>query len=198
MTFSLRPISGSILPLTAASVRTRVVSWKEAAEKKERVCSEALVMPSSTGVPVAGLPPFSIALAFASSSSSLIDLLAFEEAGVARIDDVDLLQHLTHDHFDVLVVDVDALQPVDLLDLVDEVSRKLLHALDRQNVVRRRIAVDDVIALLDDVAVLKVNVLALRDQIFDRLAAVLLRDDGEALLVLIVLAELHRRRRFPR
>ena len=122
----------------------------------------------------------------------LVDLLAIEEAGVAGIDDIDLLQHLTHDHFDVLVVDVDALQPVDLLDLVDEVGGELLHALDRQNVVRRRIAVDDVIALLHDVAVLQMDVLALGDQIFDRLRAFLVRDDGEALLVLVVAAELHR------
>ena len=33
----------------AASVRTRVVSWKEAALRKLSVSSEALVMPSSTG-----------------------------------------------------------------------------------------------------------------------------------------------------
>ena len=103
----------------------------------------------------------------------MIDLLALEEVGVAGIDDIDLLQHLTDDHLDVLVVDVDALQPIDLLDLVDEIGGELLDALDRQNVVRRRIAVDDVIALFDDVAVLKMDVLALRDQIFDRLRAFL-------------------------
>ena len=33
ITFSLRPISGSIFPLMAASVRTLVVSWNEAAER---------------------------------------------------------------------------------------------------------------------------------------------------------------------
>ena len=59
----------STLPLTAASVSTRVVSWKDAAENTERVCSDALVMPSSTGRPSAILPPFSTAFAFASSSS---------------------------------------------------------------------------------------------------------------------------------
>ena len=32
--------------------------------------------------------------------------------------DLDLLQHLAHDHLDVLVVDLDALQAVDALDLV--------------------------------------------------------------------------------
>ena len=49
ITFSFRPSSASALPFTAASVSTRVVSWKEAAEMNERVCSDALVMPSSTG-----------------------------------------------------------------------------------------------------------------------------------------------------
>jgi hypothetical protein len=38
------------LPLIAASVRTHVVSSKEAAEMNESVDSEALVMPSSVGL----------------------------------------------------------------------------------------------------------------------------------------------------
>ena len=48
MTFSFRPLSGSTLPLIAASVRTRVVYWKEAADMNESVASEALVIPIST------------------------------------------------------------------------------------------------------------------------------------------------------
>src|ERR1700722_2361251 len=69
ITFSFRPSSMSTLPLTAASVRTRVVSWNDAAENTERVCNEALVMPSSTGRPSAGLPPSSSAFLLASSIS---------------------------------------------------------------------------------------------------------------------------------
>ena len=42
ITFSLRPSSLSTLPLTAASVRTRVVSWNDAAEMNERVCKARL------------------------------------------------------------------------------------------------------------------------------------------------------------
>ena len=57
MTFSLRPSRVSVLPCTEASVRTRVVSWNEAAEMKDRVCSEALVMPSNTGWVMAARPP---------------------------------------------------------------------------------------------------------------------------------------------
>ena len=84
MTFSLRPSSVSTLPLTAASVSTRVVSWNDAAEMNERVCSDALVMPSSTGVAVAGrLPPFS-SLGVDLVELDAVDLLALDQVGVAR------------------------------------------------------------------------------------------------------------------
>lgn len=49
ITFSFSPTSLSTLPATAASVRTRVVSWKDAAEINDLVCSEALVIPSRIG-----------------------------------------------------------------------------------------------------------------------------------------------------
>jgi hypothetical protein len=48
-----------------------VVSWKEAAEMKERVWSDALVMPSRIGSPFAGRPFFLTALALAASNSCL-------------------------------------------------------------------------------------------------------------------------------
>src|SRR6516165_7245314 len=69
ITFSLRPSSVSTLPLTAASVSTRVVSWNDAAEMNERVCSDAFVMPSRTGWPIASLRPSSRARALTSSLS---------------------------------------------------------------------------------------------------------------------------------
>ena len=54
ITFSLRPSNSSLLPLIAASVNTRVVSWNDAADKNESVSRDALVIPSNTGLPVAG------------------------------------------------------------------------------------------------------------------------------------------------
>ncbi len=54
MTFSLRPIRESDLALIAASVRTLVVSWKDAADSHDSVASEALVIPISCGRPEAG------------------------------------------------------------------------------------------------------------------------------------------------
>jgi hypothetical protein len=51
MTFSFRPTSGSDADSSAASVSTRVVSWKEAADSHESVASDALVIPISIGRP---------------------------------------------------------------------------------------------------------------------------------------------------
>src|SRR5581483_7995514 len=68
---SLKPRNLSTLPNVAASVRTRVVSWNEAAEMKLSVSSDAFVIPSKTGTASAGLPPFSTTFLFSSSKSSL-------------------------------------------------------------------------------------------------------------------------------
>ena len=57
MTFSLSPRSQSDLPSIAASVRTLVVSWNEAADMKLSVLSDAFVIPSNTGVNSEGAPP---------------------------------------------------------------------------------------------------------------------------------------------
>ena len=55
---------------------------------------------------------------------------------VADLLDLHPAHHLADDHLDVLVVDVDALQAVDLLDLVDQVALQLLLAPHPQDVVR--------------------------------------------------------------
>ncbi len=57
ITFSFSPARWSTAPLTAASVSTRVVSWKEAAASQESTEREALVTPSSTDCAVAGSRP---------------------------------------------------------------------------------------------------------------------------------------------
>src|SRR6202011_5769222 len=100
-----------------------------------------------------------------------------------------LLQHLTDNHLDVLVDDQHALQPVDLLDFVDQIGSEFLDALDRQNVVRRRIAFDDEVALFDDIAVLQMDVLALRDQVLASLLGLVHGFDRDAALVLVVAAK---------
>ncbi len=90
-----------------------------------------------------------------------VNMLTGDHAGVASFRDFNFLQHLANNHLDVLVVDHNALQAVDFLDLVDEVGSKCLNALDRQNVMRCRIAVEDVIPLLDLIAFLKMERLSI-------------------------------------
>src|SRR5947209_6467339 len=126
----------------------------------------------------------------------LVDLFALDQLGLTGVIDLHLLQHLADDHFDVLVVDRDALQPIHVLDLVDEIGGQLLHTLDCQDVMRSRIALDDRVSLLDDVAILQVDVLPFRNQILFRLGVLLGRLDDDAALVLIVAPESHGARRF--
>src|SRR3989442_943155 len=60
MMFSFRPSRSSLAPRIAASVNTRVVSWKEAAEMNDCVVRLAFVMPSSSGSRAEGLPPLAL------------------------------------------------------------------------------------------------------------------------------------------
>ena len=62
ITFSFNPINGSTFPFIAASVKTLVVSWNEAADRKLSVASDAFVIPSKTLLPVAGFFPCSSAM----------------------------------------------------------------------------------------------------------------------------------------
>ncbi|MPN40523.1 hypothetical protein SDC9_188061 [bioreactor metagenome] len=57
ITFSFNPFSLSILPLIAASVRTFVVSWNDAADKNESVSTEAFEIPNNVGPNLAGRLP---------------------------------------------------------------------------------------------------------------------------------------------
>ena len=99
-----------------------MVSWKEAADRNESVASDALVMPrmiSSAWAPLLALRDHRVVDL---AELVAVDELPRQEVRVALLVDPDLLEHLTHDQLDVLVVDVDALGLVDLLDLLDEVD----------------------------------------------------------------------------
>ena len=102
----------------------------------DSVDSDALVMPSSSGSPMAGLAARVDAPLVLLLEDVLLDLLVDEEVGVAHVLDAHAAQHLPNDDLDVLVVDLHALEAVDLLDLVDQVLRELLLAEHPQDVVR--------------------------------------------------------------
>ena len=148
MTFSLSPSSGSYLPLIAASVRTRVVSWKLAAERNDSVASEAFVTPSSTGFAVDGSLPAAFIFSLASLNAPPRST-ARQQRRVAAFDDLHLAQHRANDNLDVLVVDVDALRAVDLLHFLNEIVLQRSLALDAQNVVRVERAFVELLARLD-------------------------------------------------
>ena len=74
--------------------------------------------------------------------------------------------HLTNDHFEVLVVDVDALQAVDFLNFVHEVLLQFLLAEHVKNVVRIAGAVHQRIAGSHALAFLHVDVDAARNRVF--------------------------------
>ena len=121
ITFSFRPARRSILPSSAASVSTLVVSWKEAADRNESVASDALVMPRMISSNCAVSPPAGLDLVVRAPELVAVDELARQVVRVALLVDADLLEHLADDELDVLVVDVHALGLVDLLHLLDEV-----------------------------------------------------------------------------
>ena len=63
ITFSFSPIRWSSFPFIAASVKTLVVSWNDAADKNESVSRDALVIPNKIGLPTAGcFPSFNASL----------------------------------------------------------------------------------------------------------------------------------------
>ena len=127
----------------AASVSTRVVSWNDAADSHESVASDALVMPISSGRPSAGRSPSSTSALVGLAEHLLVDPLAGQEVGVARLLHADAAGHLPHDQLDVLVVDRHALVAVHLLDLVDEVQLGLADALDLEELLRVDGALDE-------------------------------------------------------
>ena len=152
MTFSLRPSRPSFWPSIAASVSTRVVSWKEAADSHESVASDAFVIPMSSGRPSAGrLPSLDEPLVLLRELAG-VDLLPGRNSRVTRLRHGDPAQHLADDHLDVLVVDRHALLPVHLLHLVDEVLLGGPDALDLEDLLRveRGLLVTDELVAGDD------------------------------------------------
>src|SRR5205807_881855 len=78
----------------------------------------------------------------------------------------DPAHHLARDHFDVLVVDVDALEAVDLLNGVDQISLGELLAENGEQVMKVERTVNQCLAGLDVIAFLHVDVHAARDGVF--------------------------------
>ncbi|MNU68899.1 hypothetical protein D3C71_582750 [compost metagenome] len=121
-------------------------------------------------------------------------LLANDVVGVAGIDDLNTAQHLTHDHFDVLVIDLHALQTVHVLHFVNDVTCQRFDTQQAQDVLRIGRAVHDHLTLVHDLAVMHQHLLVLGDQEL-MLVAVHVRD-FQTLLALGFFTERNRTRDF--
>src|SRR3989441_4877735 len=113
--------------------------------------------------------------------AELVDLLVHDELRVAHLLDLHPAHHLADDRLDVLVVDVDALQPVDLLDLVDQILLQVLLAFDPQDVMWIARPVDERVAGAHALPLLDVDVHALGDFVLAALARLFVFDDDLAL-----------------
>src|SRR6266568_8092748 len=133
ITFSLRPISESLRAWIAASVSTRVVSWNDAADGR-----------------LASLGDHAAVLRL---EVRPVNQQTRQELGRAGVDDRDPLEHLPNDDLDVLVVDLYALRPVHLLDLLGQVDLHRPRTQYPQQLVRVDGALGDLLADLDVVAV---------------------------------------------
>ena len=51
----------------------------------------------------------------------LVDVFTLQKRGFSAVEDLPLLEHLTHDDLDMLIVDLHALKTIDVLHLVDHV-----------------------------------------------------------------------------
>ena len=100
----------------------------------------------------------------------LIHHSGFEEAGVARVEDVDLTHHLAHYHLEVLIVDFHTLEAVNVLHLVHDIVLHGRGALDAQDVGRSDGTVAKCCSGAHIVAFLNQDLLAERYQIFLHLA----------------------------
>ena len=69
---------------------------------------------------------------------SHFDGVAADQGGFTRIQDFDLLQHLTNDRFDVLIVDFHALQTIHFLNFRNQIFSQCFNAHDFKNVMRVR------------------------------------------------------------
>jgi hypothetical protein len=103
MTFSFRPRRKSSLPVILASVRTRVVSWNEAADIK--LSALGPVKFEQYRAALAGRRHRQNAVVLF-TEEELIHNLVVQKFCIAHIFDADPPHHLTYDNFDVLVIDV--------------------------------------------------------------------------------------------
>src|SRR5229473_6004793 len=162
----------------------------ERRRRNERLRRQArLGDPQEQGLVGRGLAAFLHDAVLRVGEGLLVHVLPLQELGGAGLDDLHLLQHLAHDHADMLVVDLHTLQPVHLLHFVQEVLLHRPRALDPQDVVRVDWTLGEAVTGAHAVALVHAQVLAGRHLVQLRLP--LLGVDVDLALAALDLAESH-------
>src|SRR6266581_231138 len=123
------------------------------------------------------------------AETELVELLLEQELSIAHVFDFHPAHHLANDHFDVLVANVYALQPVNLLDFIHQVRLQLFFAQNRQDVVRVEGAVHQRLTGTDALAFLHVDMHTARHRVF--FLGAVIGDDVDLSLSLADLAKFH-------
>ena len=119
-----------------------------------------------------------------------IDLFAAQVPTLTRCRNVHFPEHLANDYLDVLVVDLHALQAIDILNLPDQVISQVLDTLQAQDVMRIRFTVSDDFTPRHLFAFKDVQMSPFRDQLF--LAVTTFVCDNQPDFAFRLLAKAHR------
>src|SRR5574343_821186 len=95
-----------------------------------------------------------------------LNLFGLDELAITRFDDRDATQHLTNDHLNVFIVNLNALETVDVLYFIGDIARQRLHALQAKNIVRIRLPFNDFFTLVNDLAIMHKNVFVFWNKVF--------------------------------
>lgn len=124
----------------------------------------------------------------------LVDILKIDEVkvvkrnieGIEGLSDLKIMKNMEKDKLDVIVVDKKEMKEIELMDLVKEVGRKRLKEIDRKNVMRWRVEVEDIIKILDEVKVMKMERIEIRNEIIKRIDSIVVRIDNDEEIVIVV------------
>jgi len=119
-----------------------VVSWKLAAEMNRIGRERGLVYRGEADGPLRAAASAKT-LSFSSRKRNLSTCFSRRNVVSPTVLDLDPTHHLARDRLDVLVVDVDALEAVNLLNGIDQVRLRELLAEDGEQVVQVERAIDE-------------------------------------------------------
>src|SRR5699024_9005296 len=119
----------------------------------------------------------------------VFNLLTLQKFGVARILDFHSTQHLPNDDLDMLVVDTHTLQPVNILNFLDQIGGQFGNAAQAQNVMRHQFAFGDHFPTVDELAFKHTDLAPLGNQKIGVVAIHI--DDLDALLALGAFTKAH-------